>query len=568
MSLFGAMNSSVSALSAQSNAMAAISDNITNVNTIGYKGSQINFQTIVTESGGGNHYAAGGVQARPRSSIATQGLLQASTSQTDLAVSGSGFFVVNGTSNPGSGDQYLFTRAGSFLADAQGYLRNTSGYYLQGWPTDPDGNVVLPADSQAAVTNQNIISRDFLEPINLSHVVGSPAATKQISLGANLPATDDIGDTHNIDAQFIDSLGNNNSATVTFTKAGPNVWDLSVAPPAGAAVINLYDDNDQVYRSVGQLEFTDMPADGETVSINGIVYEFDSDSNVTGGNTAVTIDPDGALVTTLGNLVTAVETADATNFGDPDNGTHAIRVKSGSSSTILFEGGESGTVGTLSIDATALASSAQSTLTNPTFDVLAQDAALADVPAITFNSAGLPASFTATKASVLGFVSGAADMDGISGEMMTLNLGTVGHSDGLTQYSADFVPTFIDQDGVQFGTFTGISVGSEGTLYALFDTGEKRPIYKLPLVTFVSPTALQAFPGNAYAATGESGEPSLREANSGGAGKIVQSSLEASTVDIGDEFTKMIVVQRAYSAATRVVTTADEMLDELVRIKR
>ncbi len=568
MSLFGAMNSSVSALSAQANAMAAISDNITNVNTTGYKGSQIKFQTIVTESGGGSHYAAGGVQARPRSSIDTQGLLQASTSQTDLAVSGNGFFVVNGVSQPGSGDQYLFSRAGSFGPDAEGYLRNTGGYYLQGWPTDADGNVTLPRDSQAAVTNQNIISRDFLEPINLSRVVGSPAATKTISLGANLPATDDIGDLHTIDAQFIDSLGNNNSATVTFTKEGPNTWDMSVAPPAGSAVISLYNDEGQVYRSTGQLEFTGVPADGETVIINGTTYEFDSGGGVTGTNTAVTIDPEGVLVTTLGNLVTAVQTADAAGFGDPDTGTHDIRIKDGSTSTILFEGGAAATVGTLTVDATDLDSSAQSTLATPSFDVLAQDAALASTPAITFSSGGLPTAFAVSKASVLGFVSGAADMDGIAGEMMAIDLGTAGRADGLTQYSADFVPTFIDQDGVQFGSFTGISVEAGGTLYALFDTGEKRSIYKLPLVTFTSPTALQAYPGNAWAATGESGEPSLREAAAGGAGKIVQSSLEASTVDIGDEFTKMIVVQRAYSAATRVVSTADDMLEELVRIKR
>lgn len=566
MSLFGAMNSSVSALGAQSSAMAAISDNITNVNTTGYKGAQIKFQTIVTESGGGGRYAAGGVQARPRSSIDSQGLLQASASQTDLAVSGNGFFVVNAASRPGAGDQFLFTRAGSFLADSEGYLRNTAGYYLQGWPTDATGKVTLPPDSQATEANQNVISADYLAPINLSRVIGSPVATKTVSLGANLPANDAVGTARSMDARFIDSLGNNGSMTLTFTKAAANAWGLAATPAPGSAAVHLYDADNRVYRSAGQLEFTRLPADGETVTINGITYEFDADGT-TGGGTAVAIDPDGKLVTTLRNLVAAIET-DAPGFGDPAGGTHAVRLKPGSESVVLFEGGTAGTVGVLAIDATELASSAQSRSLSPAFDVLVQDAALAGQPAVVFTTSGLPAAYNVAKAAVVGFVSGAANMDGADGQMMVLNLGTAGRADGLTQYSAGFLPTFNDQDGVQFGSFTGISAQPDGTLYALFDTGERRPIYKLPLVTFVSPTGLQAYPGNAWAATGESGEPSLREAAKGGAGKIAQSSLEASTVDIGDEFTKMIVVQRAYSAATRVVSTADDMLEELVRIKR
>jgi flagellar hook protein FlgE len=103
---------------------------------------------------------------------------------------------------------------------------------------------------------------------------------------------------------------------------------------------------------------------------------------------------------------------------------------------------------------------------------------------------------------------------------------------------------------------------------ALFDNGERRPIYRLPLATFVNPEGLIGRAGNAWIATEESGNPTLRVADSGPAGKIEQSSLEASTVDIGEEFTNMIIVQRAYSAATKIISTADDMLEELVRIKR
>ena len=128
MSLFGAMNSGVSGLASQSSAMAAISDNITNVNTIGFKSTKVDFQTLVTKQASNSLYSSGGVQSRPRTGIDVQGLLQGSSSTTDLAISGDGFFLVNEAATPGASDQYLFSRAGSFYPDNQGYLKNTGGF--------------------------------------------------------------------------------------------------------------------------------------------------------------------------------------------------------------------------------------------------------------------------------------------------------------------------------------------------------------------------------------------------------------------------------------------------------
>ena len=103
---------------------------------------------------------------------------------------------------------------------------------------------------------------------------------------------------------------------------------------------------------------------------------------------------------------------------------------------------------------------------------------------------------------------------------------------------------------------------------AIFKNGSRRPIYRIPVATFASPDGLQSRNGNVFIATENSGDPTLREADSGPAGKINSFSLEGATVDIGEEFTSMIVTQRAYSAATKVISTADEMLDELIRTKR
>jgi flagellar hook protein FlgE len=548
MSLFGAMTAGVSGLAAQSSAMGAIADNIANVNTVGYKNTSIDFMSLVTKQSSATFYSAGGVQSRPRGANDIQGLLQATSSQTDLGISGNGFFVVNQSRTPGASDQYLFTRAGAFSMDNEGYLRNSAGYYLQGWPTDAMGNVVLPPNSTATLTNTNIISNDFLQTINLYRVAGSASPTTTVSIGANLPSNDAVGDSHSVDIQFFDSLGNPNDVSVRFTKAAANQWDLDIEPPSGAAVVTMYDASGAVYRSAGQLEFTAVPTDGQSVDIGGETYVFvngaaaDNEIEIGGGRTVATV---------VADLITQVN---ADLAGAPAS------TKSGSSTTLLLEG----VGGDVAVDPTNLAGSVVQT---QAFTVLAQTAT---APAITFDGMGVPSAFGVDRMEVTGFESGAADMNGSAGgpEMITVSLGTIGEANGMTQLGGDFTIASVRQDGSRFGSFSGVSIGSDGLMVALFDNGERRPIFRLPVATFVNPSGLEGRSGNVWNVTESSGTPTLRTADEGPAGEIIQASLESSTVDIGEEFTNMIVVQRAYSAATKIISTADEMLDELVRIKR
>ena len=284
MSLFGALNSGVSGLSAQSSAMSAISDNITNVSTVGYKNTQVDFATLVTTQTSGSFYSAGGVQSRPRQDTGVQGLLASSTSTTDIAISGAGFFVVNEGPNPTISDEFLFTRAGSFFQDNEGFLRNTSGFYLQAWPVDA-GAVVRPNNKALTIPNQNVISTDFLGTVNLNKVGGTAASTSTIGIGANLPSNDSVGTTHKTDVQFFDTLGNANSISLVYTKnAKDNQWDATTNPPPGAAVLTMEDSSGNAYKSIGQLEFTTKPNDGSTVVIDGNTYEFSSDATVQGTN--------------------------------------------------------------------------------------------------------------------------------------------------------------------------------------------------------------------------------------------------------------------------------------------
>jgi flagellar hook protein FlgE len=559
MSLFGAMSSGVSGLSAQSSAMSAIADNISNVNTVGYKTAKVDFQTLVTRQATPTDYSAGGVQSRPRTQADMQGVLQSSASDTNLAISGNGFFVVNSVNRPGVDDQFLFTRAGSFTKDADGYLRNTGGYYLQAWPTDPEGNVLLPTGSTAAFANQNTISAEYLQSVNLNRVTGTAVATSRISSSANLPSADAVGATHNVDAQFFDTLGASNAVSFSFTKTATNQWDLSVEPPTGTSMVTLYDGSD-VYRSVGQLEFTAVPDANETIAIGGNTYTF-----VNGAPGARQIRVDGGR--SVADVVSDLATVTNLDLGG------AASVKSGKNTVLLLSGGAAD----ITVDPNGVASGGTPATRQSTIFTVPARGVPAGTNAIDFSADGLPESFHVTTMSVIGFENGAAPMDGtadldgdgsIDVPLISLDFGTPHQANGFTQFGTEFTPGLIEQNGARFGVFNGIAISQEGVMSALFDNGERRPIYRLPLATFVNPDGLVGRAGNAWIATEGSGNATLRDADSGPAGKIEQSSLEASTVDIGEEFTNMIIVQRAYSAATKIISTADDMLEELVRIKR
>ena len=224
MSIYGAMFSGVSGLSSQSQALGMIADNISNVNTIGYKGSVAQFSTLVTQSPTRTAFSPGGVISKPAAQIDRQGLLQASVSKTDLAIAGSGFFVVNEAANPGAGNEYFFTRAGSFNPDENGDFVNAAGYYLQGWPLGTGGT--LPA-------NTTVLSG--VQTVNVANLTGTASPTQNLSLGLNLPSTDAVAATHAATVQVFDSLGNAHDIQITFTKAATNDWDITVGDPVLAS---------------------------------------------------------------------------------------------------------------------------------------------------------------------------------------------------------------------------------------------------------------------------------------------------------------------------------------------
>lgn len=169
--------------------------------------------------------------------------------------------------------------------------------------------------------------------------------------------------------------------------------------------------------------------------------------------------------------------------------------------------------------------------------------------------------------SVTGWTTGAGDGS------VTMDLGTANGTDGLTQYaSGEDDPEIGDwtstQNGYEPGTLTGTTIDSTGVVRATFDNGETRAIYQIPIATFANADGLDSESGTTFTQTYESGNYQLRTAGDGKAGDIEAGSLESSTVELTDEFSRMIVAQQAYSAASKVMTTAQDMLDTLISMKR
>ena len=422
MSLYGAMQSAVSGLNAQSQTLAIISDNIANSSTTGYKTTQASFSSMVTQQSASSQYSAGGVSVTGMQNVSEQGLIEATSSNTDLAIDGNGLFVVTDA----NGD-YFYTRDGEFQIDDEGYMRTNDGYYLMAYELDANGDPVGGNSNDLA----------SLSRVNVDGVTGTATATESIELEANLPADAAIGDSFDTTVQVHDSLGVAQNLGLTWEKTNANEWNLSIADP-------------------------NAPNDSTVTT-----------GTTTGGPYTLTFNQDGTLASA--------------------------------------------------------------------------------VPALDFT--------------ISGWTSGAAD------STISLDIGAVGSAGGVTQFAsddgdADFQLYSIEQDGAHYGQLSSVEIDEDGTVVANFDNGDARDIYEIPIATFPNENGLQRQSGNAYAATVQSGAYLLSSAGDAGAGTIVSGALEASTVDIADEFTRMIVAQEAYSAASRVISTSDEMMSELLNIVR
>jgi len=223
MSLYSSMNTALSGMSAQSRALGHISDNVANTQTTGFKRTDTNFVSYISESNSEVH-RPGTVLARPDFTNQVQGTIEQVENPLALAISGQGFFTAAlpvGTNQDGTKNfdaRNFYTRAGDFNRDREGYMVNGSGYVLQGWPVTDD-----------------VVDKTQLAPIQVKEDVFTPTPTQALNFIGNLAAGGTTNQSTSI--QVIDTLGRSRALQLTFApSASPtdNTWNLSIRAPEAA----------------------------------------------------------------------------------------------------------------------------------------------------------------------------------------------------------------------------------------------------------------------------------------------------------------------------------------------
>ncbi len=190
-----------------------------------------------------------------------------------------------------------------------------------------------------------------------------------------------------------------------------------------------------------------------------------------------------------------------------------------------------------------------------------------------FDSTGVLQSFTPTTGGTAESGTGTPATLSVTpsygGAPISVGLGTIGSSDGVTQFAGtSYNPRSIDQNGVAAGNFSSITIQSNGNVVANYDNGQTRTLAQVPVVTFADPDALQRQNGQAFTATVNSGSAQAQTQNGNGAGSLVVGSTEGSNVDIAAELSKLIVAQQAYSANAKMITAANQLLQTTIDMKQ
>jgi flagellar hook protein FlgE len=310
MSLFGSMNTAISGLNAQAAAFSNISDNMANSQTVGYKQVDTAFIDYLTTSTAEENQS-GSVASRPEYQNEEQGTVQQSDDPLAMAITGQGFFAVseqNGTNangNPTFNPQQFYTRAGDFTLNSQGYLVNSAGEFLTGWPANSDGS----------------INTSQVVPIQVAQTQYSPVPTSNISLVANVPAAPTSASTLSAETAVYDPAGDSHQLVTTWTQATnasgtviPNQWTVSFSSPdntSGSSFTNTATGTTDAATFIGTADVT--------FNQNGTLASVVADPNNPGSLAATTTTASGSTPATASVKISA-------NFG---NGSQNINVSLG-----------------------------------------------------------------------------------------------------------------------------------------------------------------------------------------------------------------------------------------------
>jgi flagellar hook protein FlgE len=508
-------------LTSDSTALNTIANDLANMNTTAFKSQKVNFSDLfyqqIGSTGSGDPIQRG--SGAKVASIATDfstGSPNSTGVDTDVALQGNGFFVVGEGAN-----QYL-TRAGNFSTDSHGSLITRGGLGVMGYPA---ANGVINTNAP-------------LVPINIpENQTQAPKATSSFGMTATLNSQAAVGTSTSGAVKVYDSLGHPYQATVTYTKTGNNAWSYSVSMP-------------------DTLTANSSVSGGGVTTIN---YNFGS----SGGNLA-TVNP-GTNLTITGPTATGTGTIAAPVIASVP--PESIATYAADLQAAVNAAGITGVTVTASGGQLSIAGTGISTTGSVSQDPVASANAGG---ALAFDASGNLVSPATDVAGIsfAGLSNGAATMNitwdlyGAGGK------GTINQTDQTSSSASTTAVSSTTQNGYSSGGYSGFTIGSDGTVTASFDNGQKLNVGQLALASVVNMQGLKAMGNGAYSTTLASGEATVGVSGSAGLGTMEGGALEGSNVNISAEFSNLIIAQRAFEANSKAITTFDSVTQETINMIR
>lgn len=481
--------SGVSGLKVHQTKMDVIGNNISNVNTVGFKGSSVTFSDIfyqTTQSAAGPNAQTGSAGrnamqiglgsnlASITANITGQGGSQRTDNPLDVMINGDSFFIVN------SGGTNYFTKAGAFQVDAAGTLCTPSGATVMGWQVNADGTDI----NKDVVTPLRVMSPDKL--------TAPPEATTE--------------------AYFVGNLDSNDSS-VQQTATGYN------------ATLNFYDDLGNLYTA----KFTTKLSTGANASKN----EFD---------------------VVLSDIVNATNQKSIFVSSTTDANGNVTYAAVGQA--VSFAGQNY----TVAVDAATGAVTLSGTAAKLTFN--------ADTGVFTSITGGGAAAGADNKKATLSVTgTGANGFQPVNIDFSNITKYSSGGTSSMEPFRGEYKKGA--GAGKSVGDMIGISIDPTGKIYGSYDNGDKLLLGQIAVASFANPSGLEAVGNNMFQATQNSGDfDGIGKDPTTGGGSLSTGILEMSNVDLSTEFTTMITTQRGFQANSRIITTSDTLLEELINLKR
>ena len=497
-------------LTAASEALDTIANNLANMNTTAFKSQNVTFSDLfyqqVGTTGSGDPLQVGaGTQVAATETDFSQGGIDETGNASDVYLNGNGFFVVQ------NGGTTEYTRAGNFTQGPDGALTTQSGQQVMGYP----------------VVNGVVDTNAPLVPIVIpTNAVEQPQATTSLSLAANLDASAAVGTTVPASVTLYDSLGVSHVATIDFTSQGGGNWSYNISMPdtltPTSATASGTTTDSYTFAQNGASIGTVDPSTSLTIS----------GTTATGGTASIvapTVTAGESLNTYAGDLTSALQTAGVTGV------------------TVTATGN------TLSIAGTGFSTSGS----------VVQDPVSTNTSGtLTFNGSG---NLTSPAGNI-----GAITFSGLSDGSSTLNfswdLYGSNNQPSITQVASASVVSATNQNGYASGQSNGFTIDSNGVISAQFTNGMTTPVGQLALANITNPQGLTITAGNNYETTLASGAASVATAGSAGLGTIQDEALEESNVDISTQFSNLIVEQQAFDASSKAITTFDTISQDTLNM--